>query len=592
MSDESASAEGADTPPRRRSRGRIVAWVAGILVLLVAGLGAWLALDALRARDALTELTTAVPALMDDVRERPEAAAGRVTEIQQATARAKAATSGPHWTIAGWLPWIGDNTRALQAVTTSVDRLAVEGLPGLASAVASLTPENLAPRDGRIDTGPLQAVHDEVVAGSAAVDQAHAVVAGIDRTPLIPELASAVERLTGELADAKELTSTAAAAVTLIPPLLGADEPRDWLVLAQNNAESRATGGIPGAVVLLHADDGRLSIVEQQAGNEVGGFDAPVLPLDWAEESLFGPDLGLFMQDVNLTPDFPRSAELAVAMWERVSDRRPVNVLSLDPVALAAMLTATGPVEFGDPAGGTVTLTAKNTAGFLMSEVYSRYPDPQLQDAVFALATRAVLEQLMSSSTDSGVLLRALTGSMAQHRLLLWSADPAEQTLIEQAGVAGALRGTVEDGDGVAPAVGVFFNITSASKLGYYLDAAAELANETTAADGARQFTLRVRLSSRLKESEVDALPRYVTGSSRGGAIDLNVLAYAPSGGDIATEPGDGAGFTISHNELQVSAQTVAVLPEQTVELAWLITTGADQPAPPVLRLTPGARNP
>ncbi len=53
------------------------------------------------------------------------------------------------------------------------------------------------------------------------------------------------------LAKVSLTTATAARAVRLLPPMLGADGPREYLLLVQNNAEQRATGGIPGSVVQL-----------------------------------------------------------------------------------------------------------------------------------------------------------------------------------------------------------------------------------------------------------------------------------------------------------------------------------------------------
>ncbi|MCA0251909.1 MAG: DUF4012 domain-containing protein [Actinobacteria bacterium] len=593
MSDEAVptddSTDGTERPRRRGIR--LTLWIIGGLVLILGGLGTWVALDALRARDALTELTTAVPALLDDARNHPEAVADRVGTIQATTARAMSATTGPHWTIAGWLPWIGDNTRALQTVTANVDRLAVDGLPGLATAVSSLTPAQLGPRDGRIDTAPLREVHDQVVAGSEAVDQAHAAVAGIDRAPLIPQLAEAVGKLADELAEARELTSSAAAAVTLIPALLGADGARDWLVLAQNNAELRATGGIAGAALLLHADDGELTIAQQRSSGQFGPYQSPVLPLTDAERVLFSADLGLFIQDVNLTPDFPRSAELAVTMWQQETGDSPAIVLSLDPVALAGFLAATGPVTFDDPLGKSITLDADNAASFLMSDIYARYQRPADQDAVFALASQAVLKEVMSSSADPTALIRAVTDSIGRHRLLMWSADERERGLLDQVGTTGALRGDVETRHGTAPAVGVFLNLTTASKTGYYLDSVAELTDEVAQPDGTRSYTLRARLTSLLEPGEAANLPDYVQADNSDGVIQVNVLAYAPTGGLVVAAPADWPGFTTTHDELAVSAQTIAVQPGEAVELSWQITTGPDQPGEPVVRLTPGARD-
>jgi Protein of unknown function (DUF4012) len=73
------------------------------------------------------------------------------------------------------------------------------------------------------------------------------------------EVQTAVRRL-DSLDPAALTTATAARAVRLLPPMLGANGPREYLLLVQNNAEQRATGGIPGSVALLRAVDGAVTV--------------------------------------------------------------------------------------------------------------------------------------------------------------------------------------------------------------------------------------------------------------------------------------------------------------------------------------------
>ena len=155
-------------------------------------------------------------------------------------------------------------------------------------------------------------------------------------------------------------TEPASRAVQLIPPMLGADGPRDYLLLVQNNAEVRATGGIPGSVILLRAEAGAVTIVDTRSGGSLGSLPAPVVPLTDAESNLFGPDLAADMRDVTFTPDFPRSAEIARSIWAQQVGGEVDGVVSVDPGALALVLAHTGPVPvapgpMADALGGTLT---------------------------------------------------------------------------------------------------------------------------------------------------------------------------------------------------------------------------------------------
>ena len=61
------------------------------------------------------------------------------------------------WSLAGVLPWVGVNSRAVQSVADAVDELAQDALPALMEATSMVDPSALAPVDGRIDIAPLAA---------------------------------------------------------------------------------------------------------------------------------------------------------------------------------------------------------------------------------------------------------------------------------------------------------------------------------------------------------------------------------------------------------------------------------------------------
>ncbi|WP_139316006.1 DUF4012 domain-containing protein [Cellulosimicrobium sp. CUA-896] len=347
------------------------------LTVLVAAWCAWLAADVLRARSSLERAAAELPALQRTVTSGGDAAAG-TRQVQEAARTAADATSGPHWRLARLLPVVGDDARALGDVAAAVDGLASQALPRLARAAEVAAPAQLVPRDGAVDLGPLEDARADVLAADASVAAAAATVSGIDTQTLVTPLGQAVEELEAHLAEIRSQTATAARAVDLVPSMLGADGPRDHLVLVQNNAEPRAAGGIAGSVLHVRARDGRLELVEVRPGNELDGPTSAV-ELSRAEEALFGDDLGRYMLNVTSTPDFPRTAAVARQIWADRTGVQVDGVLAVDPVALQGVLAATGPVAFTDPAGTEVRLTGDDAAAFLLNGVYRRYEDPATQ---------------------------------------------------------------------------------------------------------------------------------------------------------------------------------------------------------------------
>ena len=163
---------------------------------------------------------------------------------------------------------------------------------------------------------------------------------------------------------------------------------RSYLIMVQNNSELRATGGIPGSWGVLTVTDGHLSIDDFKSVN--GYWNSPVTPLTAEEKSLFTDKLVRFQQDVNFTPDFSRSGEIAVAMWQDLYGQTVDGVISVDPVFLQNVLKVTGQVTLDD---GTV-LSGDNAAQILLNQTYFDKATQDEQNAFFS-STAAALPELI-----------------------------------------------------------------------------------------------------------------------------------------------------------------------------------------------------
>ncbi len=148
--------------------------------------------------------------------------------------------------------------------------------------------------------------------------------------------------------------------------MLGADRPREYLLLFQNNAEIRATGGMPGSWARISAENGRIDMVEQGTASDFPTADSPVVPLTEAEVAVYGEEYGAYFQDPGFAPDFQRGAEIWAAHWaRRFPDVDLDGVLAIDPVAMSYLLDGTGPVS----AEGR-RLTSSNAVEELLSRPY------------------------------------------------------------------------------------------------------------------------------------------------------------------------------------------------------------------------------
>ena len=190
------------------------------------------------------------------------------------------------------------------------------------------------------------------------------------------------------------------------------------------------------------------------------------------QEAIYTERLGMHMQNVNLTPDFPTTAVTAKHMWEERHGGQTVDgVIALDTVVLAHLLDVTGPVTLTDPnilgliddSSLPKSLTKDNVVETLLSDVYREIKEPISQDAYFAGVAGTVFRAFTEGEGDSIAMINALSTSVQEGRLYLWSSRSDEQEIVETTGLVGSVVGTGAGG----ASFGVYYNDgTGAKKIG------------------------------------------------------------------------------------------------------------------------------
>ncbi|HEV7896779.1 MAG TPA: DUF4012 domain-containing protein [Planosporangium sp.] len=455
-----------------------------------------------------------------------------LTGLGRETRAARAETDGVSWRLSAGVPGVGADLAAVRKVAVAVDDLVRDGLPPLVETAAAVDLGTLAPKNGRVDVAALRAAAPQVTRAATAVRTARERVEAIRSDDLLPQTKAGVAELRRGLGQAARVTELAQRVSALLPAMLGVDGPRTYLLLFQNLAEARATGGMPGAYVVMEANQGAVRIIEQGTAGALGDFERPVLRLDPALRALYTDRLGQYPADVNLTPHFPTAAALAREMYRQRSGHTVDAVLATDPVTLSYLLAVTGPITMpvGEP------LRADNAVRKLLSEVYAAMM-PADQDQYFAAAARGAFDALTGQPHDMARLVQQVARAAGERRILMWSADPHEQRLISGTTLDGELPIT----DRTTPTVGVFLNDGTGAKLDYYLTYAAELTATSCRPDGSRELRLRVTLGSTAPRS---GLSQDVTGLAMAGepyTIRTNVSIFSPTGGTVTDARLDGA---------------------------------------------------
>ncbi|WP_298508196.1 DUF4012 domain-containing protein [uncultured Nocardioides sp.] len=549
-----------------------------VLVLLWLAYTAWLVW---RVERDLTTARASAESLSSAVRAEDGSGAERaLAQLQLSSATADGHTRGTGWSVLTRLPVVGDDADGVRATSSSLVSLA-GGVEPLVRQVSELGPLS---HSGRIDLDQVIELQQPVATASAAVGQARGQVRGLDTSSYAGPLRTAVESYVDDLDTLDGLLSGAATATRALPALLGADGHRTYLLVVQNNAEIRATGGLPGAWAELSVDDGAVRVRGQGTAS-----DFPVRPTSAAaladgEQAVYSDLYGRYFQDATFTPDFTRAAALMRAHWEGDQHDKLDGVVSIDPVALSYVLAAIGPVGVE----GT-TLTSDNAVPQLLQRPYLDR-DPASQDAFFAAATRAVVGALTGDQASPTELVRALARAVDEHRLYVAPFADELATELQDSAVLGAVDG--DDGD--HPNVLVALNDATGSKMSYYLRHRVSVHAEGCAEDR-QDLRGTLTLSQTLTAEEASKLPVSVTGSGDHGVpLGSQLVAvrlYGPTGGSLSDVTVAGAAVPAQIQQLAgrpVATVAALVTGPDEVQVTWSMTGAPGARGAGAVRVTPG----
>ncbi|MDP9889827.1 DUF4012 domain-containing protein [Pseudarthrobacter enclensis] len=549
-------------------------------LLLSGTLALWLTTKAAELQSELTSAASLVPQLKHEI-ELDDKLAVRQTVDGMAIHTRKAADIArfPVWSMSTSLPLIGENFRAASELAISGNDVVQLAVMPLADSYQALDWDNLAPNHDGVDLAPLGGVRTELSAAAQAIRDSAARLGDIDSDKLLPQIRQPLVQATSQLNSYRAIFDTAADLASVAPEMMGSTSPRTYLLMIQNNAEARASGGIPGALAELSIDKGKLALDAQSSAGDLG-IMSPVLPIDSQQQQIYSARMGKYMQDVNLTPDFPTAATTARAMWQAKTGRLVDGVISIDPVVLSYILQSTGPVSVNGPelavvrASGLPTeLRGDNVVPTLLSDVYAKITQPKLQDAYFAGVAKEVFSALSSGKGEGKGLVAGITRGAEEGRVLVWSANTSEQSVISKYALSGSISGP-----SVLPAqFGVYFNDGTGAKMDYYVKHTVQLVKECPA-DGYEQTMVRVTSTNTAPADAATSLPAYVTGGGAygiaPGTVQTNIVTYGPVQSNVESANIDSqktpfAPYLHANRPVGVIAQQLAPGESKTVEFTF-----------------------
>lgn len=532
------------------------------LVLAIFSMG-WVGIRGAIAADHLRSAQGSASEVVANIAD-PAAVAAAIADVADDAAAARALTSDPVWRLAETTPWVGPQLAAVSSIARVADDVAANALSPLADVASTLSPDAFRPSGGTVQLSGFTAVQGAAAQSAEAMARANDSLTAIDTAALVAPLRDVVGEVTTTFEDAHSATQALANASVLLPAMLGADGPRNYLVLFQNNAEWRSLGGISGAAAVISTNGGAMQLAGQDYAASFGRFVPSVLPLDPEVATIYGQRPGQWFHNVTQVPDFSVSAPLAREMWARKHGVQVDGVFAVDPVALSYLLAATDPIVL--PSGDTIT--ADNAVQLLLNDAYYRYPDPVAQNQFFSEATAAIFGALMAGGTNPSELLAGLARAGEENRLLMWSAYADEQEVIAGTTLAGGLPVT----DATTTRFGVFLNDGTGSKMDFYQSVDTDVAWQSCSVNGAGEATGIAQLTTTItNEAPTEGLPEYITGGGAygvaPGAANTVGYLYLPQGFDLTSaELSNGGGFGGGiHDGRRVLSFDVVLAPGESV---------------------------
>ena len=348
-------------------------------------------------------------------------------EAEQAFREAADAFGAAWMTPTSAIPVVGQNVEALQVAADQGAHVAAEAREALIEADL----DSLQFEDGAIDLDRVRAVGPPLARSAAALEASLEGLEAATSPWLVPGVAHRYAEFSGELADAAADADVAVDALAVAPALFGADEERRYLILFTTPAEMRGLGGFIGNYAEMTAVDGAMELTRSGRTAELRpGIGNPAYtisgPADYLDRwGRYRP--GRFVQDTTYSPDFPSVAQVWEEIYPQIRGGAPIDgVVVVDPYALAALMTFTGPITVP---GYSVPLTSENAAEVLLREQYVSFGEDRPRRIDFLDdATRLTFEALTTGDLPGPRQVTDVLGPVVrQGRLLVHSVGPTNR---------------------------------------------------------------------------------------------------------------------------------------------------------------------
>lgn len=222
--------------------------------------------------------------------------------------------------------------------------------------------------------------------------------------------------------------------------LLGDDRPHRYLVLFQNNAEVRPSGGFIGSYAIVDINKG---IIENLQIEDVYDIDGQYKGIIEPPEEFLRFTTNWRFRDSNYSPDFFYSGKKAAWMLEKEGGPAADTVIAINQSLLKDFLEITGPIEVGDLPSPITAEDYNTILTYIIEAKIWGAEDPKHILKIFIPEFQKAILKTENVSSIMSVLYKAIQQKM----ILGYSKDSVIQSLFNTFGISGRVKPLEEKED-------------------------------------------------------------------------------------------------------------------------------------------------
>jgi hypothetical protein len=234
---------------------------------------------------------------------------------------------------------------------------------------------------------------------------------------------------------------------------LGEKMDKRYLLVFEDNAEMRASGGFVGSYALLDLGQGKIKNIEAPQGGSYdtkGAMNAYIIPPQ--PMTLINPRW--YFWDSNWWPDWEKSAQKMEWFYENSGGPTTDGIIAFTPTVLQRLLAITGPIDMTDVNG--MTMTSDNLWTNMRAAIETeKTADAKLPYDLAENKPKKVIGQLMQKlmaqiperlDRDKFMaILSSIQQDLNEKQILIYLQDSDLQSEVEARNWAGKIKDTDKD---------------------------------------------------------------------------------------------------------------------------------------------------